>query len=88
MIMAGTFGTMMISSLAMLNQFGFALFFSIILDAFVVRIYLMPAVLVIGKKYNWWAPGGLQRVKREEFGKGPVGQKKVKTAKKKAEEEE
>ncbi len=84
MIMAGTFGTMMISSLAMLNQFGFALFFSILLDAFVVRIYLMPAVLVLGKKYNWWAPGRLQRVKREEFGKGPIGQKK---AKKGAEEE-
>jgi RND superfamily putative drug exporter len=78
MIMAGTFGTMMISSLAMLNQFGFALFFSIILDAFVVRIYLMPAILVVGKKYNWWAPGRLQRVKREEFGKAALVDKKVK----------
>jgi putative drug exporter of the RND superfamily len=85
LIMAGTFGTMMISSLAMLNQFGFALFFSIILDAFVVRIYLMPAVLIVGKKWNWWAPGRLQRVKREEFGKGKLDEKKM--VKKGAEEE-
>jgi RND superfamily putative drug exporter len=85
LIMAGTFGTMVLSSMGMLQQFGFALLFSILLDAFIVRIYLMPAILVVGGKYNWWAPGGLQRVKREEFGKGPVGGKKVK---KKAEEEE
>jgi len=78
LIMAGTFGTMMLSSMGMLKQFGFALFFSIMLDAFIVRIYLMPAILVVGKKYNWWAPGRLQRVKREEFGKGKLVDKKVK----------
>jgi len=78
MIMAGTFGTMMLSSMGMLQQFGFALFFSIILDAFIVRIYFMPAVLVLVKKYNWWAPGRLQRVKREEFGKGDAVKKKAK----------
>jgi uncharacterized membrane protein YdfJ with MMPL/SSD domain len=32
----------------------------------VVRIYLVPAIMVLAGKYNWWAPGRLQRVRREE----------------------
>lgn len=63
-IMAGALGTMMFSTLGMLKQFGFALFFAILLDAMIVRIYLVPAIMVLMKKWNWWAPFGLQRVKR------------------------
>jgi len=65
-IMAGTFATMMLSSTALLQQFGFALAFAILLDAIIVRIYLVPAIMVLLKGYNWWAPGRLQRVRREE----------------------
>ncbi len=65
-IMAGAFSTMMLSSTAMLQQFGFALAFAILLDATVVRIYLVPAIMVLLEKWNWWAPGRLQRVNREE----------------------
>lgn len=65
-IMAGAFATMMLSSTAMLQQFGFALAFAILLDATVVRIYLVPAIMVLLEKWNWWAPGRLQRVHREE----------------------
>jgi RND superfamily putative drug exporter len=77
-IMAGAFGSMMLSTMGLLQQFGFALFFAIVLDAFIIRIYVMPAVVVLLKKWNWWAPGPLQRVKRDENGrvimkgKGPV----------------
>jgi RND superfamily putative drug exporter len=63
-IMAGALGTMMFSTLGMLKQFGFALFFAILLDAMIVRIYLVPAIMVLLKKWNWWAPMGLQRVRR------------------------
>jgi RND superfamily putative drug exporter len=78
-IMAGAFGSMMLSAMGLLQQFGFALFFAIVLDAFLIRIYVMPAVVVLLKKWNWWAPGPLQRVKRDKNGrviikgKGPVG---------------
>ena len=70
MIMGGAFGSMMLSGLGLLQQFGFALFFSIMLDAFVVRIYLMPAILKLSGKYSWWAPGRLQRVRIGKDGKG------------------
>jgi RND superfamily putative drug exporter len=65
-IMAGAFATMMLSSTALLQQFGFALAFAILLDAIIVRIYLVPAIMVLLEGYNWWAPGRLQRVRTEE----------------------
>jgi RND superfamily putative drug exporter len=49
-----------------LQEIGFALAFVILLDSMVVRIYLVPAIMVLAGKYNWWAPGGLQRVRRDE----------------------
>jgi len=65
-IMAGAFGTLIISSGALLQEFGFALMFAILLDAMVVRIYLVPAIVSLLGKWNWYAPGRLQRVGRAE----------------------
>ena len=65
-IMAGAFGTMMLSEGALLRQFGFALMFAILLDATIVRIYLVPAIMSLLGKWNWYAPGRLQRVRRNE----------------------
>ncbi|MBM4237565.1 MAG: MMPL family transporter, partial [Euryarchaeota archaeon] len=65
-IMAGAFGTMMLSEGALLREFGFALAFAILLDSIVVRIYLVPAIVSLLGKWNWYAPGRLQRVRREE----------------------
>jgi RND superfamily putative drug exporter len=66
LVMAGAFSTMMLSSLGLLQEFGFALAFVILLDAMIVRIYLVPSVMILLQKWNWWAPGRLQRVRREE----------------------
>jgi RND superfamily putative drug exporter len=66
LVMAGAFATMMLSSLGLLQEFGFALAFVILLDAMIVRIYLVPSVMILLEKWNWWAPGRLQRVRREE----------------------
>ncbi len=65
-IMAGAFGTMMLSEGALLREFGFALAFAILLDSIIVRIYLVPAIVSLLGKWNWYAPGRLQRVRREE----------------------
>jgi RND superfamily putative drug exporter len=65
-IMAGTFGSLMLSNGALLREFGFALMFAILLDATIVRIYLVPAIVSLLGKWNWYAPGRLQRVGREE----------------------
>ena len=40
--------------------------FAILLGSMVVRIYLVPAVMCLAEKYNWWARGPLQRVRRKE----------------------
>ncbi len=63
LIMAGAFGTMMLSQGWLLREFGFALMFAILLDALIVRIYLVPAIMSLLGKWNWWAPGRLQRTK-------------------------
>ena len=65
-VMAGAFFTLMLNRSPFLQEIGFALAFVILLDSMVVRIYLVPAIMVLAGKYNWWAPGGLQRVRREE----------------------
>ncbi|TLZ73431.1 MAG: MMPL family transporter, partial [Methanobacteriota archaeon] len=65
-VMAGAFFTLMLNPSPFLQEIGFALAFVILLDSMVVRIYLVPAIMVLAGKYNWWAPGGLQRVRREE----------------------
>ncbi len=66
LIMAGAFGAMMLSSNAMLQEFGFALTVAILLDAMIVRTYIVPAGLTVMGKKAWWAPGRLQREGREE----------------------
>ena len=66
LIMAGAFGAMMLSGNAMLQEFGFALTVAILLDAMVVRTYIVPAGLAVMGKKAWWAPGRLQREGREE----------------------
>lgn len=76
-IMAGAFGTMMLSEGALLREFGFALMFAILLDATIVRIYLVPAIMSLLGKWNWYAPGRLQRVRRvKEEGKTDESQER------------
>jgi uncharacterized membrane protein YdfJ with MMPL/SSD domain len=65
-IMGSAFSMMMISSTMMLKEMGFALAFAIMLDAMVVRTYIVPAMMTLLGKWAWWAPGRLQREGREE----------------------
>ena len=67
-IMASAFGSMMLSNGYLLKEFGFVLMFAILLDATIVRIYLVPAVMSLLGKWNWWAPGLLKR-RNEEHGR-------------------
>ena len=66
LIMAGAFGSMMLSSNNMLVMFGFALTMAILIDAMIVRTYIVPAVMSLMGKWAWWAPGRLQREGRQE----------------------
>ena len=47
LIMAGTFATLMLAGLGTLVQIGFALAFGVLLDTFVVRPFLVPALTLL-----------------------------------------
>jgi uncharacterized membrane protein YdfJ with MMPL/SSD domain len=53
-IMAGTFGAMMSASILGLVQVGFAVAVGILLDTFVVRTALVPAIAVLLGRWSWW----------------------------------
>jgi putative drug exporter of the RND superfamily len=57
-ILAGSLGALMLSGNLLLKELGFAFSFSILLDALVVRTYLVPAVMSLMKKWNWYNPIG------------------------------
>ena len=53
-ILAGTFATMAFAPLRMLSQVGLAVAVGILLDTFVVRAILVPAIATLLGKWNWW----------------------------------
>ncbi|MET9594733.1 MMPL family transporter [Streptomyces sp. NPDC006516] len=55
-ILAGTFGVLMLADNAMLKQMGFAVAFGILLSAFVTAILLVPAITTLVGAKAWW-PG-------------------------------
>lgn len=66
-ILAGSLGALMLSSNMMMKEMGFAFAFSILIDALVVRTYLVPAVMSVFGKWNWYNPiKRLQRIKHFE----------------------
>ena len=61
LIMGGAFGTLMLSSTTMLQEFGFALCFAILVDALIVRTYIVPAAMHLLGDWNWKGPKFIQR---------------------------
>ena len=57
-IMAGTFAAMMSASILGLLQIGFAVAFGVLLDTFVVRTTVVPAIIVLLKRWSWWPRRG------------------------------
>ena len=62
------------------KQFGVGLATAILIDATIVRCLLVPALMVLMEKWNWWLPGWLDRIvpkvsiEGEEYFKGrPAG---------------
>jgi putative drug exporter of the RND superfamily len=62
LVTAGAYGTMMLSQIPMLQQLGLAIFIVVLMDATITRIYLVPSLMRMMKRLNWWAPGFLRRV--------------------------
>jgi len=61
-IMFSVFGGFVFSHLAMVRPIGFGLAFGVLLDAFVVRMLIIPAVLHLAGDAAWWLPRWLDRI--------------------------
>jgi RND superfamily putative drug exporter len=59
-ILAGTFAGMMAGEIAFLTQLGFAVAVGVLIDTFVVRTVLDPALAALFGRWTWW-PGGVPR---------------------------
>jgi RND superfamily putative drug exporter len=59
-LLAVVFASFMTSSVTSIKMLGFGIAFAIILDATVVRGLLVPALMRIAGRYNWWAPKPLR----------------------------
>lgn len=60
-IMVSVFGGFVLSEDTTIRQFGFALSAGILIDAFVIRMTLIPAVLHLSGERAWWLPRRLAR---------------------------
>lgn len=61
-IMVSVFAGFIFSHLTMVRPLGFAMAFGVLLDAFVVRMTIVPAVMYLLGEKTWWLPGWLERI--------------------------
>jgi putative drug exporter of the RND superfamily len=62
LIMVFVFGSFVLNGDPTIKQFGIGLAVAVVLDATVVRCLLVPALMLLMGKLNWWMPSWLQRV--------------------------
>jgi putative drug exporter of the RND superfamily len=63
-ILAGAFFALTFAHITLLRVLGFAVGAAILLDAAVIRTYLVPAILGIGRDGIWWAPKFVRKFRR------------------------
>ncbi|MFD3706427.1 MMPL family transporter [Nocardia sp. NPDC058658] len=61
-IMISVFGSFIMETDVTAKSFGFALAAGVAIDAFIVRMIIVPALLVIMGKWSWWMPKWLDRI--------------------------
>lgn len=61
-IMGSVFGGFIFSETIMISSIGFALAVGVLLDAFVVRMTLIPALMHLAGETAWWLPRWLDRI--------------------------
>lgn len=62
LIMVSVFGGFIFSESTLIRSVGFGLAFGVLLDAFVVRMLLMPALMHLLGSAAWWLPRWLDRI--------------------------
>ncbi|WP_162909666.1 MMPL family transporter [Aggregatilinea lenta] len=67
MILAGTFAGLMAGDIKFLAEVGFAVAFGVLIDTFVVRTVLDPALAALFGRWTWW-PGGVPKAQPRASG--------------------
>ena len=62
LIMVAVFGSFILTDDPTVKQFGLGLAFAIAIDATLIRCVLVPAIMVIFGRANWWLPSWLNRI--------------------------
>ena len=60
-ILAVVFAAFIISGVTSIKMMGFGVAFAILLDATLIRAFLVPALMRLFGEWNWWAPQALKR---------------------------
>jgi RND superfamily putative drug exporter len=60
-ILAVVFAAFVLSGVTSIKMMGFGVAFAILLDATLIRAFLVPALMRLFGEWNWWAPRALKR---------------------------
>jgi putative drug exporter of the RND superfamily len=61
-IMICVFGSFILSGQQITGEIGLGLAVAVLLDAFILRTFLVPALMHLSGRANWWLPGWLDRI--------------------------
>lgn len=53
-ILAGVFGSLIFSPIGIISEIGFAVTAGVLIDTVISWLFLIPALMLVMKKYNWW----------------------------------
>ncbi len=67
LLLSITFFAFATSGVTFIKLFGLGLAVAVLVDAFIVRSLLVPALMKLAGDWNWWAPAPLRRI-HERFG--------------------
>jgi RND superfamily putative drug exporter len=62
LIMILVFGSFILGGLLVIKQFGLGLAAGILMDAILIRMAIVPSLMFLIGKANWWFPGWLDRI--------------------------
>ncbi|WP_179965401.1 MMPL family transporter [Mycolicibacterium psychrotolerans] len=62
LIMTISFGALVAAQVSFMRMFGLGLALAVLIDATVVRMVLLPAMMHLMGRWNWWAPAPLARL--------------------------
>ncbi|WP_051721572.1 MULTISPECIES: MMPL family transporter [Actinomycetes] len=72
LLMAIVFGGIAFSQVSFMRMFGVGLALAVLMDATLIRMFLVPAFMKIAGRANWWAPAPLRKF-HDRFGLSEEG---------------